>query len=97
MKTDHEIHMDLVAASLAIASNFLSTLPLGKLKELSETIEKADNLGFLLVRPIDFPQSMKNLKWQQEVLTWAKNTLAVHNRIKEEVENDRRRDGVAAG
>ena len=75
----------------------LSSLPSGKMRELSETIEKADTLGFLLVRPIDFPQSMKNLKWQREVLIWAKDTLATYDRIKEEVENDRRRDGVATG
>ena len=97
MKTDHEIHMALVVASLAVVSNCLSTFPSGKLKELSEMVEKADNLGSMLVRPIDLLQSMKNLKWQRDVLIQAKDTLATYDRIKEEVENDRRRDGVAAG
>ena len=65
----------LVAAVRTVAFMSEAAATDEELKHLSETIERADDAGMFMVRPIDYPAAMRNLDDQRRV-------IALHREIR---------------
>lgn len=66
--------INALANALRVACTLLSLVDNKRLDELEHTMRMADNLAMLLVPPIDFAKSVKNVDLQKSLIRWARQT-----------------------
>lgn len=77
-------NMDLLKEAFRTANMMIQTMSQEYVDHMSQTLDHAESMGFLLVAPIGFAQAMKNVDQQRKLLQWANQTRALYEEFLQE-------------